>query len=266
MPYSYRDLIVGVLRDLDEPDQHHPTVDQILQACGDVGQQLHNQLQNTSIGWNVASTPLPVPSGTGRYLIAAPNFGKALRLTAQFNNGNWQGEYQIDFCDRQNLSAFYDGTYSFTNTDAFGPFYTEQVAVLEYENGNPVIQLYPDNTNSGMSFTLWYEIGTTPEISSTEEDFLPQVRNFHPYARTLISLRCLPYSQWSNIVEPGATREQKNAEWRKRRDELRQSLAAFAVEQKDDWDNYITTNRQTGSMRAHGYAESIEQQVMVHLA
>jgi hypothetical protein len=265
MPYSYRDLIVGVLRDLDEPDQHHPTVDQILQACGDVGQQLHNQLQNTSIGWNVASTPLPVPSGTGRYLIAAPNFGKALRLTAEFNDGNWQGEYQIDFTDRQNLSAFFKGNYSFASHDSFGSFYTEQVAVLEYENGAPVIQLYPDTVNPGMNYKLWYEVGETPQISSTEENFLPQVSNFHPYARTLISLRCLPYSEWTNLVTPSATREQKNAEWRKRREELRQSLAAFAVEQREDWSEYITTNRQTGSMQARAYADTLDQALMAYL-
>lgn len=265
MPYSYRDLIVGVLRDLDEPDQHHPTVDQILQACGDVGQQLHNQLQNTSIGWNVASTPLPVPSGTGRYLIAAPNFGKALRLTAEFNDGNWQGEYQIDFCDRQNLSAFFKGNYSFASHDSFGAFYTEQVAVLEYENGAPVIQIYPDTVNPGMNYKLTYEVGTTPEISSTEEDFLPQVRNFHPYARTLISLRCLPYATWSNLVEPNATREQKNAEWRKRRAELQSMLSAFALETRDDWSEYITTNRQTGSMRARGYADELEYGLAMYL-
>ena len=60
------------------------------------------------------------------------------------------------------------------------------------------------------------------------------------------------------MVEPSSTREQKNAEWRKRRAELQQSLAAFAMEQKSDWDEYITTNRQTGSMRARGYADELE--------
>jgi hypothetical protein len=176
-------------------------------------------------------------------------------LTAEFNDGNWQGEYQIDFTDRQNLSAFFKGNYSFASHDSFGSFYTEQVAVLEYENGAPVIQLYPDTVNPGMNYKLWYEVGETPQISSTEENFLPQVSNFHPYARTLISLRCLPYSEWTNLVTPSATREQKNAEWRKRREELRQSLAAFAVEQKSDFDEYITTNRQTGSMRPRAYAD-----------
>lgn len=257
MPYSYRDLIVGVLRDLDEPDQHHPTVDQILQACGDVGQQLHNQLQNTSIGWDVASTLLPVPNGTGRYIISAPNFGKALRLTVQTTDGVWTGERQIDIVDRQNLLAFQSGSYTIAQSDSFGPFFQDAVAVLEYENGTPFIELRPDVNFSGASLKLWFETSTIPE-ATTEDNFLPQARNFHPYARTLIALRCLPYATWSNLVEPGATREQKNAEWRKRRAELKEMLAAFAVENRDDWTEFITTNRQTGAIRPRAYADHLE--------
>jgi hypothetical protein len=66
-------------------------------------------------------------------------------------------------------------------------------------------------------------------------------------------------------VEPNSTREQKNAEWRKRRTELQQSLAAFAMEQREDWSEYITTNRQTGSMQARAYADTLDQALMAYL-
>lgn len=258
MPYNYRQLISGVLVDLDDPDIHHPTVEQILQVCGDVGQMFHNQLQNTSVGWGVSSVILPPTDDNGRALVTPPNFGKALRLIVRSQSGSWLGVRQIDIVDRQNLLDFQRGIYQWPTQQGYGPFTTSQVAILEHDaQGRPYIEFNPATTLQDAEYVLYYETATTPD-PTLGGDFAPQVKAFHPYARLKISMHCLPYAQWTREVKDIGDPVARFKITQAKREELRKSLGLAIVEHQQDWDEYITTNRQTGASRPRLYADWYE--------
>lgn len=256
--YDYKSLMAGLWLDLDSPDIHHPRADLMLQKCGDVGQALHNELQNTSVGWDVTSVVVPVNNYDTRYLVQVVRLGAAVRLSAVNRTGwNEGGSFDIDIVDRQTVAAFRGGRYVPGSAWSFAgiEYSTATVAILEWENGSPYIEFFGSVDADAYEYRLWYDVGAI-ESPTLGANFLPQVQQFHPYARALIGAALIGYCQWSRLSVGDA--EKDRIIMRDRRRELGENLLAQASFHKKSWDIFKLTNREGGSEQPRGYGDWLE--------
>lgn len=253
--YDYRSMMAGVWLDLDSPDQHSPSADLILQSCGDVAQELQNDMTNTAVGWDVASTPIAVNTVDSRYGINVTDLGKAIRLSATSLNSLDPYCFDVDLVDRQTARAFTKSTYSPGSLWTFAgiSYLGGTVAVIEYEAGNPMVEFFGPVDPNLYEYRLWYDKGTVQQDPQLSDRFLPQVKAFHPYARLMISLGCVSYCWWSKLSV--GTKKEDLAVMGSRRQELQTSLALKVARQKPSWDNFKLTSHEGGDEKARGFAD-----------
>lgn len=255
--YDYKSMIAGVWLDLDDPDIHRPRLDLIMQRCGDVGQELHNDLQNTAFGWSVSSVTIAVNNYATRYLVPAPNYGKAIRLSATPRSNLDLRPFDIDIVNRQTVHAFSSGGYVPGSSWNFSGiwFAGDTVAIVEFENGNAYVEFFGAIDADNYDYKLWYDVGRINDSQLTDL-FLPQAQAFHPYARLKISLGLIGYCCWGRLTVDDKEKDLKTM--RQARQDLRGDLMLQVASNKPSWDIFKLSGVEGGDERALGYGDWAE--------
>lgn len=236
MRIDYDRLIGEVRVDLDQPDPHSPTDDLIMQKAGDEAQLLMNEMGNAPPAWSQRYLDLSVSINQSQYLLSAEHaFGKPVRVHTIDPTDRYHVTRKINLCDRQNIDEFYRGQ----QTAVYGK-HTAEVMVFWEEPGAHMVEVLPTPAMS-CQYRIWYNLGAIDDPRRATDAPVPP--EYWRYLRIKTSLSALPYCEWT---ERDAMARVKI---------LGESLLKKELEYKEQWRQFILTNRVLGNTEPLGYAD-----------
>lgn len=255
MPLIYDDVLPQIREDCRNPEIFAPSDDLIMQRIGDIAQLLHTESQNTSVNWDLAYHDLKVKANQGEYeLPVGDSYGKAVRIHTIDSGDKYHVSRKVEMAERQRIETAYRGP----QTAASGAMHSAEVAVLYWKFGVPFLEIIPKPAQAA-TYRVWFETGEVPEPRLGDRP-IPGLPSFHRYVRVYGSALVLPYCEWTDMVEPGWTKDQKEEAFRSRRIELAAAFTPLLDRWTPAWREYIRTERQTGSGRSVGYADYYERE------
>lgn len=214
---------------LDSPRVQHPSMLQLVTIATQQVQQFHNELQNTSVPWNINSTILSVGPNVDEYLLAAPDFGKVRYILTEDTAANFLPR-EVRIADPENFDHFGAGVRM--------PFITDKhnaIAMAFYgQYGSPqgrYVKVTPV-PRVAADYRIFYDVGPYSPGGLGEDLIMPE---FHHLLVSRVVLAALPYAQWEGL-EPV-----ENVDKRARLgDTIQQSNQLF----EDAFERYRTNQRQ----------------------
>lgn len=239
---QYDQAIAAIRLNLLYPDAFAPNDDFILQKLADSCQLLHLQLNNTATGWSQESMPLTLAPNTRDIdlIDVPPNFGKPVRLHTYDPNNPRLATSKIELIDRRDQEAY-------PGVDAAVYWIDSQTRQPKLE----FLQQWPQQR----FFKLWWETGEVGDPML--ENVLPVTNPFHRYAVIKATVACVSGCEWAALGAGLAPSDAEKA-FEARRKSLETRLMKQELEYSVTFDEYIWSNRESGTGTILGYAEDFE--------
>lgn len=233
---TFNDNLTAIRLLLDRPDPQRPGLDILFQHLTDQVQHHHNQLQNSSAQWSVASILLTTSGGNEDYLLSADNFGKPFFVYTTDDSNESYVRREIPFVMLQNIDQFYSGVQQTQITDQ----HTVQYISFYRSAGSWYARVTPIPSGS-RAYTIFYE---TADIPAPALGSIEGISCFNHLIRVQTALAALPHCGWGEI-HPLAKGE-AGLIWARRIESLAKALAPNEAKYQKEFSTYIGTLMQAG--------------------
>jgi len=235
--YTATDAEAIVRQFLLYPEGEKPNRVQIWHALNANAQRMLLNAQNTRVGWEVATWPLIVGSGTRDYLITAGDFGKDICIYTKESNVPYHQPREIERVELQDINFYYQGP-----AQATGSGHTAACMSFYRQNGTPYVRVTPTPAASA-EYEITYQ-RDSGVFGSGSDVFIFAPFNYLLAAETALQL--LPACQWAELDK---------SESQSRKQELALTLVRQVEKYEKEWEVWIDSMSVPGSYYRLGYGE-----------